>query len=81
MLDDANHRRMRKLLSPAFSEKALRDQEGLLKRWAALMIQKLNDKTGAGESVDLVKYFNFTTFDIMGDLTFSEGLDMLRNDE
>ena len=77
----ANHKRVRKLLSPAFSEKALRDQETLLKRWATTLAQKLKDKADAGEAVDLVRYYNFTAFDIMGDLTFSEALNMLENDE
>lgn len=80
-IDDASHKRVRKLLSPAFSEKALRDQESLLKRWATSLIDKMKEKADAGEAVDLVRYYNFTTFDIMGDLTFSEALNMLENDE
>jgi len=41
--------------------KALRDQEPLLKRWASYMVSKLKEATAAGEAVDMVAYYNFTT--------------------
>jgi len=40
---------------------ALRDQEPLLKRWASYMVSKLKETTAAGEAVDMVAYYNFTT--------------------
>ena len=79
--DDANHSRQRKILSHSFSDKALKEQEPLLKRWASLMDKKLSEKVERGERVDMLKYYNCTTFDIMGDLTFSEGLNMLEDSE
>ncbi|USW46711.1 Putative cytochrome P450 [Septoria linicola] len=69
--NDANHSRQRKLLSHTFADKTLKDLEPLLKSW----VEKMRKK------VDILKYYNCTTFDIMGDLSFSEGLDMLENSE
>lgn len=79
--DDANHARQRKALSPAFADKTLKDLEPLLGHWMNKMKEKLQQKAEAGEKVDILKYFNCTTFDIMGDLAFSEDLHMLENGE
>lgn len=64
--DDINHRRQRKILSHAFSDKALKEQESLLKRWAQLMRTKLAERANGEETADMLKYYNCTTFDIMG---------------
>ncbi|KAK4507480.1 hypothetical protein PRZ48_001215 [Zasmidium cellare] len=79
--NDANHTRQRKLVSHAFADKSLRDLEPMLKQWAGTMRTKLGEKAAAGESVDMLKYYNSTTFDIMGDLSFNEGLNMLEDGE
>ncbi|CAK4032813.1 Isotrichodermin C-15 hydroxylase [Lecanosticta acicola] len=79
--DDATHSRQRKLLSHAFADKTLKELEPMLKQWTGKMKGKLAERAGTGESVDMLKYYNCTTFDIMGDLCFSEGLDMLENGE
>jgi hypothetical protein len=75
--DDANHARQRRVLSHAFSDKALKEEEPLFKRWASLLVTKLEALASTDAPVDLVAYYNFTTFDIMGDLTFAESLHML----
>jgi hypothetical protein len=79
--DDATHSRQRKILSNAFSDRALKDQEPLFKQWVELMKTKLQERAESGEKVDMLKFYNCTTFDIMGDLTFGEGLNMLRDSE
>ncbi|KAG9668571.1 benzoate 4-monooxygenase cytochrome P450, partial [Aureobasidium melanogenum] len=79
--DDPNHTRQRRILANSFSDKALRDQEPLLKRWAGLMVTKLKEVEATGKPVDMVAYYNFTTFDIMSDLTFGESLYMLEKSE
>ena len=79
--DDANHSRQRKILSHSFSDKALKDQEPLLKKWAQLMRKKLAERASGNDEIDLLKFYNCTTFDVMGDLTFSEGLNMLEGSE
>ncbi|KAI4720850.1 cytochrome P450 [Aureobasidium sp. EXF-10727] len=79
--DDANHARQRRVLSHAFSDKALKEEEPLFKRWASLLVEKLEVLSRIDAPVDLVAYFNYTTFDIMADLTFSESLHMLEGSE
>lgn len=75
--DDISHARQRKLVSHAFSDKALKDQELLLKHHVMLLVEKLEEPAVAGKFVNIVDWFNFTTFDIMGDLTFGESLGQL----
>lgn len=59
------HPRMRKIIAPAFSDKALRDQETLIQGYVELFIQRLHEQVqGAGQGkVDLVRWFNYFTFE------------------
>lgn len=77
---DADHARQRRLLSHAFSEKALREQESLVQHYVDLLVEKLQAEcAGSRSSVDIMKWYNYTTFDIIGDLAFGEPFDCLRN--
>ena len=64
--DDAGHSRQRKIVSNSFSDKALKEQEPLLKKWAMVMKRKLAERADGSVQSDLVKYYNCTTFDVMG---------------
>lgn len=80
---DPDHSRMRKIFTPAFSDRALKQQEPLFVRYADLLVSKLREgvEANANQKWDMVRMFNFTTFDVMGDLTFGEPLHMLDNAE
>lgn len=77
--NDADHARYRRLLSHAFSERALRQQEHLLLSYVDLLITRLRECALSPEiiGVDLVKWLNFTTFDIVGDLALGESFHCL----
>lgn len=63
-----NHSRIRKFFAHAFSETALVEQEPLLTFYFELLISKLKqliDGPAQGR-VDIMAYYNFTTFDIIG---------------
>ncbi|PSN66721.1 cytochrome P450 [Corynespora cassiicola Philippines] len=80
---DADHTRMRRIFTSAFSDRALKQQEPLFMKYVNQLVHNIKD--GAQEDPnrkwDMVRLFNFTTFDIMGDLTFGEPLHMLSNAE
>ncbi|KAI0598445.1 cytochrome P450 [Biscogniauxia sp. FL1348] len=83
MLDSEEHPRVRRLLAPGFSDRALKQQEYLFQQYSDLMISKIReavDKNADG-SVDMVKMYNLATFDIMAELTFGESLGVLDNSE
>ncbi len=73
-----DHARMRGLLRGAFTEKALRDQGHIIEYYVKLLISSLREKASSGVSVNMVDWFNYTTFDIIGDLGFGEPFDCLK---
>ncbi|KAL1599753.1 hypothetical protein SLS60_007557 [Paraconiothyrium brasiliense] len=73
------HGKMRRLLSHSFSDKALKEQEPVFTYYVDLLMEKLHD--ACVEPVDVVKWFNFTTFDIIGHLVFAEPFDCLSSTE
>lgn len=57
--DRVKHSQLRRLLSNAFSEKTLRDQEPVLKSYTDLLIQRLTGRCEGGRCpLDLVKWYN-----------------------
>ena len=77
--DHANHMRVGKALSHAFSERALREQEDAIQGYLDLLIEKLRNVSTAGVALDLVKWYNFTTFDLIGDLALGKSFECLKN--
>lgn len=79
----AEHRRLRRLMAPAFSDKSLQAQEPVLHHYIDMFITQLRARcTGdAGGVVDIGKWFNFTTFDLIGDLSFGQPFGLLQDGE
>ena len=75
----AEHRRLRRLYAPAFTDKAIRVQEPILQRFVSLLLQRLSEQEG--QAVDINTWFNYTSFDIMGELTFGESFHCLDRSE
>lgn len=77
--DDADHTRMRRLVAHAFSNTALQEQETLLNKYFDLFIDCLK-KVATGSktaSADMTAFFNFLTWDIIGDLSLGQSFGML----
>ncbi|KAL8921895.1 MAG: hypothetical protein Q9208_005499 [Pyrenodesmia sp. 3 TL-2023] len=70
------HTRQRRILSPAFSERAVRQQEGILKQYTDLLVKKLDEQILSQEkpavTLDISRWYNYTTFDTIGDLMFND---------
>ncbi|EED21093.1 cytochrome P450, putative [Talaromyces stipitatus ATCC 10500] len=78
--DRPTHTRQRRLLSHAFSEKALREQEAIIQRYVKRLMEQLALRSGEGPQ-DVVRWFNFTTYDLIRDLSFGEQFGCLENGE
>jgi hypothetical protein len=63
-------------LNHGFSDKGLRDQEPRVMKYVGLLIERLRDHSKDGP-VDISTWYNFTTFDIMGELAFGESFSVL----
>lgn len=79
--NEHDHQRMRRLLAHAFSTKALCEQEDILHTYADMLVDKLGDLQCEPSStvIDLTRWLDFTTFDLIGDLAFGEPFDCLAN--
>ena len=69
---EPDHARFRRILAPAFSEKSVYEQEAMITEHVNLLVRKLEELTKDGPMqnkavVDVLKWFNYTTFDIIGD--------------
>lgn len=79
--NEADHSRIRRLLAHAFSDRALREQEILLRSYVDLLVDRLHAQvTGPSQGVvDMVKWYSYVTFDIIGDLSFGEPFNCLED--
>ncbi|RMZ66223.1 cytochrome P450 [Pyrenophora seminiperda CCB06] len=80
---DADHDRIRKQVSYAFSGTALREHEPLMKQYFDLLVhkfkQQIDDSPGKGR-VDVTQWFNFTAFDIVSRLTLNDCFNLLEQE-
>lgn len=79
--DHAYHAKIRRNVANAFSEKALRAQEGLIKSHVDLLIVRLGELADAKQKLDIVMWYNYATFDIIGDLAFGKPFGCLKNSD
>lgn len=80
--DREEHGILRRQLAHGFSEKSMREQEPLIQVYVDLLIQRLHENCAAGSrALDLTAWYNWTTFDIIGDLAFGEPFGCLENSE
>ena len=77
MANDADHTRHRRLMSHAFSTKGLEEQQPVIASYVDLLIQRLREN--AAHPQNMVAWYNWTTFDIVGDLAFGESFHGLRD--
>ncbi|PQE07705.1 benzoate 4-monooxygenase cytochrome P450 protein [Rutstroemia sp. NJR-2017a BVV2] len=70
--NDADHSRYRKAMSHAFSAKGLQAQEPILNEYVDKLITKLEHEAKSQLPVDMVMWYNLTTFDLIGDLAFGQ---------
>jgi cytochrome P450 len=63
--DAEAHPRMRRVIAPAFNDRALREQDSLIQGYVGLFIQRLHeqDETDAKGIVDIVRWYNYFTFE------------------
>ncbi len=78
--NDAEHSRIRKLLSSGFSDKAIREREGIIQGYVALMIESLRKKAKAGEKLDVSWWLDCLGADVAGHLAYGESFHALSVD-
>lgn len=75
--DRDEHARLRRAVAHGFSDRALREQEPLIQRYVEMLVRGLRDASEGGKAVDIPRWYNWITFDVIGDLTFAESFGCL----
>lgn len=78
---NAEHGRFRRTFAPAFTERAVREQQPLILRHIGILIDQLKKKANSTVPIDIVAWFEYVAFDIIGDLSYSQSFHCLENDE
>ena len=78
---NADHGRFRRTYAPAFTEKAVREQEPLILRHIETLIDQLNVEASKKAPTNIVNWFEYIAFDIVGDLSYSHSFDCLREND
>ncbi|KHN94126.1 cytochrome P450 ClCP1 [Metarhizium album ARSEF 1941] len=76
------HAALRRQLSHGFSDKAMRAQEPRILQFVDLLIKRLHQWNNNGKSpIRMDSWYNFTTFDIIGDLAFGDSFNCLESSD
>jgi cytochrome P450 len=76
------HGQLRRQIAHGFSDRAMRDQQPLIGKYIDLLINRLHEKSGNGSvALNMADWYNFTTFDVIGDLAFGEAFGCLENSD
>ncbi|KAI1130325.1 isotrichodermin C-15 hydroxylase [Nemania abortiva] len=77
--DREEHSRFRRALSHGFSDAAMRQQEPEIMKYVDLLIERLHQECDQGnKSQNLEAWYNWTTFDIVGNLVFGQSFNCLQ---
>ncbi|KAI9735734.1 MAG: hypothetical protein M1818_006342 [Claussenomyces sp. TS43310] len=71
-INPEKHRASRRLLSHAFSSKALRDQSTVVMKYVNMFVDQVKAKGNVETGVNATEWYNWITFDRIGDLAFGE---------
>lgn len=61
---DADHSRGRRILSHAFSDRALKEQQDILEHYTAKLVEQLSNASSSADAIDMVKMWNCATVSI-----------------
>ena len=70
--DTSHHAAMRKTLSHGFSVSALAGQEDRVQDYVNLLINQIDQRFTGQTPGDMEKWYNYFTFDVIGDFVFGE---------
>ncbi|KAH7019600.1 cytochrome P450, partial [Ilyonectria destructans] len=76
--DPKRHSVMRKMLSPAFSQRGLLEQEKIISGIIDKFVKVLGEKAGPGtERLNMTKWYEMNSFNILGEMAFGESFHSL----
>ncbi|KAE8379705.1 cytochrome P450 [Aspergillus bertholletiae] len=76
-LPNEEHRRLRRHFAHGFSDREIREQEPIIQGYINLLLQRLHEICRE-ETIVISDWYNYVTFDIIGDLVFGEPFGCLK---
>ncbi|KAL0933325.1 isotrichodermin C-15 hydroxylase [Colletotrichum truncatum] len=78
--DHDEHQKYRRALSNGFSSSSMREQEEIFAEYTNSLASKLHERCDSGKAtLNIEAWYNWTTFDIAGDLVFGQPFECLAN--
>ncbi|KAK2017789.1 cytochrome P450 [Colletotrichum eremochloae] len=78
--DPKRHGEMRKMLSSAFSQRSLLDQEHIVSQKIDDFVTIIGQRAGPGsEGINMTKWYEMVSFDILGEMAFGESFHSLED--
>jgi cytochrome P450 len=84
VIDKQEHAFRRRVLSQAFSEKALRESEKIIQQNVETLVKRMGENIqsdGWAETKDFYIWSTFYGFDFTGDLAFGSSFDLMNNEK
>lgn len=75
------HGRFRRAFSPAFTQRSIREFEPIIVRHVNILISQLKGEASKNTALDIVPWFEYMAFDIVGELSFSKSFHTLTSNE
>ncbi|KAL2783866.1 benzoate 4-monooxygenase cytochrome P450 [Aspergillus keveii] len=75
--DDQEHARLRRIWDKAFNTKALREYSPRVRQHAIRLHEVIEQSINNSQPLDVTQWFNYYSFDVMGDLAFGKSFNML----
>ncbi|KIX94699.1 uncharacterized protein Z520_09745 [Fonsecaea multimorphosa CBS 102226] len=72
-----HHDMRRKAWARGFTQSSLRDYEPRVERYTQSLVEQI--RAFSGQPINAAQWFNYYSFDVMGDLAFAKDFDMLKN--
>ncbi|ETS75484.1 hypothetical protein PFICI_12428 [Pestalotiopsis fici W106-1] len=79
--DTENHGRQRRILAGGFSGQSMVKQEPLIKGYVDLLFERMREHSENRTPFNVVRWYNYTTFDVIGDLAFGESFGCLEKSD
>ena len=79
----SEHSALRRSLAHGFSDRSMREQEPIMVYYVDLLMKRLHERTKSveGSVLNMREWFNWTTFDVIGELGFASSFDCLRDSD
>jgi hypothetical protein len=79
--DPQRHAQMKKLLTPAFSTRALSEQEDIVRDGIDRFLAKIREKGSAKTGLNMTRWYEMLAFDLLGEMAFGKSFGCIEDEK